>query len=263
MLKVGFIGYGAIAQFVAKTLPDIDAQLVLVIARPGRSDAAKAALRSDVKVVECLGDERPDVVVDCAGHSGLQQNGAEILRAGVPLITVSIGALADPALQEKLTLAAKAGGTKLRLSTGAIGSLDAIASARFGALETVTYTGRKPPRGWKGSRAEEVVNLDELTDQAVTHFEGSARDAALLYPKNANVAAAVALAGLGFDDTQVELIADPTVDANIHEIRAKGDFGEMQFTILGKTLPDNTRTSALAAMSVVKMLSDQSASITF
>jgi len=59
------------------------------------------------------------------------------------------------------------------------------------------------------------------------------------------------------------LIADPTVDANIHEISAKGDFGEMQFTILGKTLPDNTRTSALAAMSVVKMLSDQSAYITF
>ncbi len=263
MLKVGVIGYGAIAQFVAQALPGINAQLALVIARPGRFDAAKAALGSDVTIVERLGDELPDVMVDCAGHSGLQQNGAEILRAGVPLITVSIGALADPALHDKLTIAARAGGTRLRLSTGAIGSLDAIASARFGALETVTYTGRKPPRGWKGSRAEEVVNLDELTDQAVTHFEGSARDAALLYPKNANVAAAVALAGLGFDDTRVELIADPTVDANIHEIRAKGDFGEMQFTILGKTLPDNTRTSALAAMSVVKMLSEQSASITF
>ncbi len=263
MLKVGVIGYGAIAQFVAQALPAINAQLALIIARPGRFDAARTALGSDIKVVERLGDERPDVVVDCAGHSGLQQNGADILRAGVPLITVSIGALADPVLQDELTDAARAGGTKLCLCTGAIGSLDAIASARFGALETVTYIGRKPPKGWKGSRAEEVVNLDELSDQAVTHFEGSARDAALLYPKNANVAAAVALAGLGFDETRVELIADPTVDANIHEIRAKGDFGEMQFTILGKTLPDNTRTSALAAMSVVKMLSDRSAAITF
>lgn len=263
MLKVGVIGYGAIAQFVAQALPDINAQLALIIARPGRFDAARTALGADVKVVERLGGERPDVVVECAGHSGLQQNGADILRAGVPLITVSIGALADPILHEELTNAAREGGTKLRLSTGAIGSLDAIASARFGALETVTYIGRKPPKGWKGSRADEMVNLDEMGDQPATHFEGSARDAALLYPKNANVAAAVALAGLGFDNTRVELIADPTVDTNIHEIRAKGDFGEMQFTILGNTLPDNTRTSALAAMSVVKLLSDQSASITF
>ena len=263
MLKVGIIGYGAIAQFVAKALPGINAHLELVIARQGRFDAARSALGGDIKIVERLGNERPDVVVDCAGHGGLQQNGADILRAGVPLITVSIGALADPALHDELTNAARAGGTKLRLSTGAIGSLDAIASARFGNLETVTYVGRKPPRGWKGSRAEQIVNLDDLGDQAATHFEGSARDAALLYPKNANVAAAVALAGLGFDDTRVELIADPKVDANIHEIYAKGDFGEMQFTILGKTLPDNTRTSALAAMSVVKMLSNQSASITF
>ena len=263
MLKVGIIGYGAIAKFVTQELPSINAQLALLIARPGRFDAARAALGADLKVVESLGDERPDVVVDCAGHSGLQQNGAEILRAGVPLITVSIGALADSALQDELTGAARAGRTKLRLSTGAIGSLDAIASARFGALETVTYIGRKPPRGWKGSRAEEVVNLDELSNHAVTHFTGSARDAAMLYPKNANVAAAVALAGLGFDETQVELIADPAVDANIHEICAIGDFGEMQFTIRAKTLPNNTRTSALAAMSVVKMLADESAFITF
>jgi len=263
MLKVGVIGHGAIAQYVSQALPGINAQLVLVIARAGRFDAARAALGSNLKVVERIGIERPDVVVDCAGHSGLQQHGVEILNAGVPLITVSIGALADQALQGKLIDAAKSGSTKLRLSTGAIGALDAIASARYGALETVTYIGRKPPRGWKGSHADNVVNLDELNDKAVTHFEGSARDAALLYPKNANVAAAVAPAGLGFDKTRVKLIADPTVDANIHEISAKGDFGEMQFTIRGKTLPDNTRTSALAAMSVVKMLSDQSAYITF
>jgi aspartate dehydrogenase len=263
MLKVGVIGHGAIAQYVSQALPGINAQLVLVIARAGRFDAARAALGSNLKVVERIGIERPDVVVDCAGHSGLQQHGVEILNAGVPLITVSIGALADQALQDKLIDAAKSGRTNLRLSTGAIGALDAIASARYGALETVTYIGRKPPRGWKGSHAEQVVNLDDMGDCSVTHFEGSARDAALLYPKNANVAAAVALAGLGFDNTRVRLIADPTVNVNIHEIHATGDFGEMQFSILGKTLPDNTRTSALAAMSVVKMLSDQSACITF
>lgn len=263
MLKVGLIGFGAIAQHVAKALPNIDAQIAFVIVRPGREEAAKAALGADVVALTSLGDARADVVVECAGHAGLRENGAEILRAGVPLLTVSIGALADGALYRELTEAARAGGTQLQLSTGAVGALDAIASAQTGRLEFVSYSGRKPPRGWRGSHAETVMDLDNPGTEATTHFEGSARDAALLYPKNANVAAAVALAGIGFDKTLVQLIADPNVAANIHEIAARGDFGEMSFTILGKTLPDNTRTSALAAMSVVKMIADRAKVIKF
>ena len=263
MLRVGVIGHGAIAQYLAAALPGIDAELVLAITRPGRSEAAKGALGLNVRTTEALGLARPDVVVDCAGHAGLREHGADILRSGVPLITVSIGALSDDALHHELTKAAKVGRTALHQSTGAIGGLDALASARVGSLQSVTYTGRKPPAGWKGSPAEEVLDLDALTTDAATHFEGSARDAAAQYPKNANVAAAVAIAEVGFDDTRVSLIADPTVDANIHEIRATGDFGELTFTISGRTLPDNARTSALAAMSIVKMVADQSAKVRF
>ncbi|MCK8465133.1 aspartate dehydrogenase [Aliiroseovarius sp. S1339] len=256
-MKVGFIGFGAIAQYVAQKLPEIDGEIAFVIVRPGREDAAKQAMGAGIETLTSLSDARADVVVDCAGHAGLREHGAEILRAGIPLVTVSIGALADDALRRELTDAAVAGGTQLHLSTGAIGGLDAIASAQVGKLEEVTYKGRKPPKGWKGSPAEDVMDLDNPGSEATVHFEGTAREAALKYPKNANVAAAVALAGLGFDDTGVQLIADPNVDANIHEITARGDFGELTFTILGKTLPDNTRTSALAAMSVVKMIADR------
>ena len=61
----------------------------------------------------------------------------------------------------------------------------------------------------------------------------------------------MALAGLGFDATTVELIADADISANIHEIHAAGDFGKFTFRIEGDTLPENPRTSALAAMSAV------------
>ena len=108
-----------------------------------------------------------------------------------------------------------------------------------------------------GSPAADVLDLANLSE-AATHFSGSAREAALAYPKNANVAAAVALSSLGLDNTTVKLIADPAATANIHEVHATGDFGTLSFTIAGKGLPTNPRSSALAAMSVVaQILEDQ------
>ena len=108
-----------------------------------------------------------------------------------------------------------------------------------------------PRKGWRGSPAETKLDLDALSEPTV-HFNGSARKAALEYPKNANVAASVALAGIGFDATTVELIADPGAQRNTHEIVAEGDFGRFEFLIEGKSLPDNPRSSAITAMSVVR-----------
>ena len=263
MLCVGVVGYGAMARFLASSL-GTEARLTHVIARPGREDVARAALGDGVQVVHSVTDVATTVAVfaDCAGHSGLREHGEAILRAGMPLITASLGALADDDVLHSLTEAAIAGQTRLHLASGAIGALDALSSARIGTLSSVCYTGRKPPSGWRGSIAENILNLDAL-NEAVTHFNGTARQAALQYPKNANVAAAVALAGIGFDATQVALIADPNAMGNIHEIQAKGDFGEFTFSLCGNSLPDNARTSALAAMSVVKKVLRQNAVVDF
>ena len=192
-----------------------------------------------------------DLVADCAGHPALRQHGAAILSRGIDLVSVSSGALADTTLHDRLVAAARSGNSQLRVVSGAIGALDALSSANIGKLTQVTYRGRKPPQGWRGSPAESKLDLDSLSEAAV-HFSGSARDAALEYPKNANVAASVALAGIGLDDTTVELIADPGVQRNTHEIVAEGDFGRFEFRIEGRSLPDNPRSSAITAMSVVR-----------
>ena len=192
-----------------------------------------------------------DLVADCAGHPALRQHGAAILSRGIDLVSVSSGALADTALHDRLVAAARSGNSQLTVVSGAIGALDALSSANIGKLTQVTYRGRKPPQGWRGSPAESKLDLDSLSEAAV-HFSGSARDAALEYPKNANVAASVALAGIGLDDTTVELIADPGVQRNTHEIVAEGDFGRFEFRIEGRSLPDNPRSSAITAMSVVR-----------
>lgn len=250
VMKIGIIGMGAIARYVCEALEKQDHTIGAILLRPERV-AENPALY--VGSVQGLPDDL-DLMIDCAGHAALAAYGSAILLRGVDLITVSLGALADRQIYDTLETSARGGNAKLHLASGAIGALDCLQAARMGQLNSVTYVGRKPPKGWKGSPAENILDLDGLTRGAKTHFQGTARAAALAYPKNANVAAAVALAGVGFDETQVRLIADADVTENIHEIEACGDFGTFRFQINGQSLPDNPRSSALAAMSVLSKL---------
>lgn len=254
MLEILIIGHGAIASHVAQRVKQIDgARLAYVICREQRELAARNAVGNDVAalntIAQCPG--KPGLAIDCAGHQALREHGADILAQGIDLMTISAGALADDDLAESLDAAAAAGGARLHLLSGAIGGIDALAAARTEGLDHVIYRGRKPPRGWEGSPAEQVLDLAGLRD-AACHFRGSARDAARLYPKNANVAATIALAGLGLDRTRVELFADPALSKNVHEIEAEGAFGHLNLTLSGNALPGNPKSSALTAMSIVR-----------
>ncbi len=252
-MNIGIIGDGAIAHYVHAHL---GAANVILVRR------TQPGVEADLRITDAsMIPADTDLMIDCAGHDALAKHGPEILRRGIDLVTLSLGALADVQLYETLESAARSGGSQLHLASGAIGALDCLRAAQVGGLDTVTYTGRKPPQGWKGSPAENMLNLDTLT-AAVVHFDGNARDAAINYPKNANVAAAVALAGIGFEDTKVKLIADPTVEANIHEISAQGTFGSLSFRVDGRALPDNPKSSALAAMSAVAAIRRLRAPIT-
>lgn len=263
-MKIGLIGEGAIGRYVRDGVIERghEVRAILVRAERLQQRAIQGGSTLYVATVRDLPDDI-DHMVDCAGHQALQSYGPDILRAGTDLTTVSIGALADPDLYRSLEQAAAEGDSRLHLASGAIGALDCLRAASAGALRRVTYIGRKPPAGWKGSPAETRLDLDNLRDEAAVHFDGPARVAAMEYPRNANVAAAVALAGLGFDDTRVRLIADPNVDENIHEVQADGDFGRFSFEIRGRSLPDNPRSSALAAMSVLSALEQQTQRIRF
>jgi len=254
------IGYGKIAAYVAASLHDVPEVVVRwVITRPGREDEARKHFGPDVVLLNSVTnlDAKPDVALECAGHAGLAEHGPELLQRGVHLGILSMGALADPELSETLDRAAHEGNTRPHILSGAIGALDALAAAREGGLDEVVYTGSKPPAAWRGSPAEEACDLAALTE-STTFYCGPAREAARRYPKNANVAATVALCGVGLDATQVSLTADPDAHGNVHRISARGAFGELDFTLRGRALPDHPRTSALTAMSAVRFLREQS-----
>jgi aspartate dehydrogenase len=92
-------------------------------------------------------------------------------------------------------------------------------------------------------------------------YRGHAGEAALLYPQNANVAATVALAGVGFEKTEVELVADPEAPGNVHEIEVEGAAGRFTISLQGRPSRTNPKTSALTALSVARALLNLDATI--
>ena len=121
--------------------------------------------------------EKPDLVVEVAGHEGLREHGPAILRAGVDLMLISVGALADADLMREIMDAMQSSGARVRIVSGAIGALDALAAASLDGLSTVTYTMRKPPHA--------LLAPEESTRLTVAQevFCGSARQAVLQFPE--------------------------------------------------------------------------------
>jgi aspartate dehydrogenase len=265
MTAVGLIGCGGIAQDVVAALrasAGNGVRVVGALARPGRGDEARGRL-CEIDIVETLDAllaRGPQLVAEVAGQAAVAEHGDKVLRSGIDFLVISVGALADPALLGRLKSAAHDGNSRILLPAGAIGGIDAIAAMRVAGLTSVRYRSRKPPAAWRGSPAERVVDLGALTQRTVL-YKGTAGEAALLYPQNANVAAAVALAGLGFDATEVELVADPDAPGNVHEIEAEGAAGRFAIQLQGKPSRSNPKTSALAAMSVARALLNERATI--
>jgi aspartate dehydrogenase len=245
-MRVGFIGLGAIGQGLLRYLaPSEDIEVVGAVVR----DASKprAIPVPVVTSAEELLALQPELVVEMGGHTALAAHGPTILRAGVDLLMVSVGALAEPSVETALVEAARAGKAQARVAAGAIGALDAIAAAAQGGLERVTHTTRKPARTLLGDEAAGLESPREI-------FRGSAREGALLFPESINVAAAVSLAGVGLDRTEVCVIADPGVQRNQHEVVAEGTFGRLRFEIQNIPTDENPRTGRLVAMSLAHAL---------
>lgn len=137
------------------------------------------ALATDSSVHASLDDllaTGPQVVAECAGHGAVREHGAAVLASGCDLVVISSGALADAALNRALQDAARQGNARLVLPAGAIGGMDVLHAARLSGLEAVTYSGRKPPRAWRGTPAERMLDLDGLK-AATAFFDGAAREA--------------------------------------------------------------------------------------
>lgn len=246
-LRICIVGMGSIASFVLKKYfhrPEFEFVYAIVNRLDKKNRNFNFPLLTDFS-----DNYNVDVVLECAGHEALKQHGTAFLEKGVDIISVSPGALWDRSLVTDLEKAALFGNSTIEFPSGAIGGLDALRAAAIGKLDSVTYKCFKPEAAWpKDSIPEHHGN------GPVKIFSGTCRNAAKKFPKNVNVCALVALAGLGLDKTRAELWLDSSSNRNIHLIETKGDCGEMRFKLSGNTLSTNKATSLLAAHSICSAL---------
>ncbi|ARP77486.1 MULTISPECIES: aspartate dehydrogenase [Bordetella] len=251
--RIAFIGLGAIASDVAAGLLADAAQPCQLAALTRAAADLPPALAGRVTLLDSLSDLlawRPDLVVEAAGQQAIAEHAEGCLKAGLDMIICSAGALADDALRARLIAAAEAGGARIRVPAGAIAGLDYLQAVAGRDDAEVVYESRKPVAAWRAELPGMGIDPDTLAESR-TLFSGPAREAALRFPKNLNVAATLALAGIGMTRTRVEVVVDPRARGNQHRIQVRSPLGEMQIELVNAPSPANPKTSWLVAQSVL------------
>ncbi|NBB69612.1 MAG: aspartate dehydrogenase [Alphaproteobacteria bacterium] len=255
-LRVAVAGLGAIGWPVVQRLDQGLAgwRLVAVSASDrARAEARVASLATPVAVLapDALA-AHADVVVEALPAAVFREVAVPTLEAGRTLVTLSVGALL--ANDDLVEFARRAGG-RIHVPSGALAALDAVRAASHGTIHRVIMRTRKPPQGLAGAPCLEERGFDPAAITAPTRvFAGSAREAAKGFPANVNVAAALALAGIGPDRTTIEIWADPSVTRNIHSVEVDADSTRFTMTIEGVPSEDNPRTGKLTPLSVLATL---------
>ncbi len=255
MLTVGIAGLGAIGLDLARRLDAGVDGLKLVAIATRDHDKARANLAgftTKPDITDLAGLANASIVVEAAPAAIFDQIAIPAIEAGRIFVPSSVGQLLTRAA---LIERARATGARIIAPTGALLGLDAVRACCEGQVTSVTIETRKAPRGLVGAPYLERNSIDVMAITTPTIiFEGNALDAAAGFPANVNVAAALALAGIGPMRTQVRIWCDPGVDRNIHTIHVEADAARLSMTVENVPSEANPRTGKLTALSVLACL---------
>jgi len=254
-LRVAIAGLGAIGLSVAQALDEgiAGCRLAAVAARDiGGARQRVAGFRRPVPVVG-IAELEPmaDLVIECAPAELFAEIAEPFLAHGKVVLALSAGAILS---NEGLIETARRHGGQIIVPTGALIGLDAVTAAAVGEIRAVRMVTRKPVAGLIGAPYL-VANGIEIAGirEPMRVFRGSAREAAIGFPANLNVAVALSLAGIGPDRTVLEIWADPTLSRNTHRIEVDSDAASFSMSI--ENVPsDNPKTGRITAQSVIAYL---------
>ena len=257
-MRIGIIGGGVIARLFLEHIARGDMGEAKVVAILGRSAASRGkplAEQYGVPFVTSLDElvaQQPQVVIEAASHDAVREFARPLLKQGIPVIILSGGALCDDELRARLEATAAKYRALLYVPSGGIGGLDALKAVCVAGADSVEIAVTKPPAAWKGIPYVEKMKLDlDHLAGPVTLFEGSAREGVPYFPANVNIAAALSMAGIGFDRTRLKVVADPALIYNTHYINIRGKTGSISIKVESVPFPDNPKTAMLACYSAL------------
>ncbi len=208
---IGLVGFGVIGSYIFNGIGEeesIDVGFIYETDRTKTQNVDPSLLLTSFDDFE----SRPvHLVVETANPQAVKELGQKILRKS-DLLIFSLTSLADDEFRQEMEMTAMRSGTRIYVPHGAILGLDGI---RDGGkmIETVQIVTTKNPRN---------LDLQERITKPTVLYDGSTKGACARYPRNVNVHAAVALAGLGFEKTRSKIIADPDCNSMAHEIEVTG-----------------------------------------
>lgn len=256
MRDIAIIGLGAIGGFLARRISELPQFRIVACAEPVQEkvDALRRTtlIPDPLPISDAVG--KADLVIEAAGAHAV----ADVLEAciveHVDCMLLSSGGLLD---HLELLAQAKAAGIRVLIPSGALAGIDALRAAKLGSITSVTLTSTKAPQGFSHAPhvIERGIDLSAITSPTVL-FEGHALDAVRGFPQNVNVAATLSLYGIGPEKTRVRVVADPAVQRNQHEVVIEGTFGKITTKTENVPSPDNPKTSALAALSALSLLTE-------
>jgi aspartate dehydrogenase len=269
-MRVAIIGAGSIARIALEhtqrgTLGDCE-----VVALMGRSAQSKGRALAEanhcafVTELDALLATDPDVVVEAAGHEAVHLYGEAVLARGLALIVLSCGALADDGLRARMETAARGADGLLYVPSGGICGLDALKTMTLAGVESASIAVTKPPIAWKGIAYVERLGIDlQAMREATVLYDGPVREGAGYFPANVNIAAGLALAGIGFDRTRLKVVADPALTRNTHFIELRGVTGEISIKVANVADPDNPKTAWLACYSALAAIREARSNVRY
>ena len=254
-MTVAIAGLGAIGLPLARALDaGVDGLTLVAVAARDRTKARAnlVGFRHAPQLVELAELAKADIVVEAVPAAQFERVAVPAIEAGRILIVASAGALLP---RMHLVRRAVLTGARIIVPTGALLGLDAVRAAAEGPVESITIETRKPPGGLAGAPYLEknAITVTGLTEPLLV-FEGNALDAAAGFPANVNVAAALALAGIGPARTKVRIWADPGVSRNIHTIEVEADAARFTMRIENVPSAENPRTGRLVSQSLMACL---------
>lgn len=278
-IRVGVVGCGAIGCEICKAIDSdevngrvlgLDMELKLLIdTHPERIERLGERLRKKPELARTdnagLAEvyDMVDLVIECASQAAVREFLIPALEMGKDVMILSVGALlCDSGLFKEIERIAREKGGKVYIPSGAVAGIDGLKSGAVGGIRSVELTTIKPPRGFEGNEyvRERGIDLTAINEEQ-TLFTGSALKAVKYFPENINVAASLSLAGIGPEATKVRIVADPAAKKNKHEIKAKGEFGDLFVRVKNVPSITNPKTSYLAALSAIATLKRISYSI--